>query len=93
MLQKRALRNWFGIKRESKFVRGHTKQMFGKFNILTVYNIYNYMTVINYAKLIFQEKPSFLCKILNITKSKDMQNSYAYLPKLNTNQIQNNFCY
>ena len=93
VLQKRALRNLFGIKRVSKFVRGHTKQVFGTFNILTVYNIYNYMTVINYGKLIFQQKPSFLCKILNIDKFIDMPNSNAYLPKLNTNHLQNNFCY
>ena len=54
------------------------------------------MTLVNYGKLIFQEKPTFLCKILNIDVTKDLENSensYAYLPKLNTNQLQNNFCY
>ena len=67
------------------------KYFFGKFNILTVYNIYNYMTLVNYGKLIFQQKPTFLCEILNIDVSKDLdnsknpENSYAYLPKLNTN--------
>ena len=93
VLQKRALRNLFGIRRVSKFIKGHTKQVFGAYNILTVYNIYNYMTVINYSKLIFQQKPSFLCKILHIDNYIAKPNSYAYLPKLKTNQFQNNFCY
>ena len=49
------------------------------------------MTLVNYGKLIFQQKPTFLCEILNIDVSKDLdnsknpENSYAYLPKLNTN--------
>ena len=57
------------------------------------------MMLVNYGKLIFQEKPTFLCEILKIEApndleySKNSENSYAYLPKLNTNQLQNNFCY
>ena len=57
------------------------------------------MTLVNYGKLIFQEKPTFLCEILKIDAPKDLENSkisknlYAHLPKLNTNQLQNIFCY
>ncbi len=39
MLQKRALRNLYGIRRVSKHVKGHTKLIFAKQNILAVYNI------------------------------------------------------
>ena len=51
------------------------------------------MTLVNYGKLIFQEKPTFLCEILKIDAPKDLENSkhsensYAYLPKLNTKQL------
>ena len=52
VLQKRALRNLWSIKRESTYVKGHTKPLFQKYKILTVYNLYNYMTVLNLGKTI-----------------------------------------
>ena len=35
LLQKRALRNLFSIKKTSMHVRGHTKKVFSQYNILT----------------------------------------------------------
>ncbi len=47
LLQKRALRNFFSIKRVSKHIRGHTKPTFNKHGILSIYNVYNYMSLVH----------------------------------------------
>ena len=52
VLQKRALRNLFGIKKVSKFIKGNTKPVFAEHKILTVHNIYSYMTLLQISKLI-----------------------------------------
>ena len=36
------------------------------------------MTLVNYGKLIFQEKPTFLCEILKIDAPKDLENSKKF---------------
>ena len=66
LLQKRALRNLFCIRRESKHVKGHTKSTFNEHRILTVYNVYNYMTILHLAKIIALSEPIFLCKLLKL---------------------------
>ncbi len=92
LLQKRALRNLFCIKRESKHIQGHTKSTFNQNRILTVYNTYNYMTILHLAKLIALRQPDFLCKLLKINPLEN-RSKRVYQPKLNLNHYQNNFCY
>ena len=92
LLQKRALRNLFAIKRESKHVRGHTKSTFNKYKILTVYNLYNYMTLLHLAKLIRLQEPTFLCKLLKLDVT-GYRNNRIYQPNFTLNHYQNNFCY
>ena len=93
ILQKRALRNLFSIRRVSRFIRGHTKLIFRDYNILTVYNIYNYMTLLSIDKLFKLQEPQYLCEILKLNKDNNSRNNRIYLPLLKSNQYQNNFCY
>ena len=98
LLQKRALRNLFGLRKVSKHIKAHTKRVFYEHNILTVYNIYNYMTVISLFKLIKQKVPLTLCKLLNIDgddcilKARNKRLKIT-IPKLRLNRYQNTFCY
>ena len=92
VLQKKALRNLFCIKRESKHVPGHTKSSFNHYRILTVYNIYNYMTILHIAKIIALREPEFLCRLLQLDPVNG-RSSRIYQPKLNLSHYQNNFCY
>lgn len=92
LLQKKSLRNLFCIKKESKYIRGHTKSTFLKHRILTVYNIYNYMTLLQLAKLIRLKEPLILCDLMKLTSAEN-RNNRIYLPKLNLSHYQNNFCY
>ena len=91
-IQKMALRTLFNVKRVSKFIKGHTKGVFSEHGILTIYNVYNYMTIINIRKLMKLEAPLFLYRLLNL-HIYNSNNSRLYLPKLKLNQYQNNFCY
>ena len=93
ILQKKALRNLFAIRRESRFVRGHTKPVFGQFNILTVYNIYSYMTVLHLTKLIYLKEPPYLCQLLRIIEPNSTRNNRIYIPNLKLEHYKNNFCY
>ncbi len=93
ILQKKALRNLFSIKKVSRFIKGHTKEVFGKYNILTVYNIYGYMTILHLAKLILLNEPLFLCELLQINKNGSKRNNRIYLPPLSLKHYKNNFCY
>ena len=93
LLQKRALRNLFGIKKVSKFVRGHTKQVFHSHKILTVYNIYNHATFLNFAKMIFNKEPEYLCKLLNIYDPIMSRNNRIFQPSLSLEHYKINFCY
>ena len=92
LLQKRALRNLFSIKRESKHVKGHTKGKFNELSILTVYNLYNYATLLHLAKLIILKEPAILCKLMKLSLS-DLRSNRIFLPCLKLNHYQNNFCY
>ena len=92
LLQKRALRNLFCIRRESKHIKGHTKTAFIKYNILTVYNVYTYMTVLHLAKLIRLQEPLFLCELMRLNLS-ESRNNRIYQPNFNLKHYQNNFCY
>ena len=92
LLQKIALRNLFSIKRESKHVKGHTKRKFNELGILTVYNVYNYATLLHLAKLIILREPLFLCNLLRLTLSEYPSNR-IFQPCFKLTHYQNNFCY
>ncbi len=79
----------------SRFIKGHTKGVFRKHNILTVYNIYGYMTILHLAKLIFLKEPLYLCALLRINEieNRPKRNNRIYLPKLSLKHYKNNFCY
>ena len=66
MLQKKAIRNLFGIKKESKNVKGHTKQTFNDNKILTVHNLASYFTVTFISKVRLQKTPTYLYELLSI---------------------------
>ena len=93
ILQKKALRNLFSIRRISKHVRGHTKPIFDKHGILTVYNIYNYMTLLCTAKLLFTLKPTYLFELMHLEITPSTRNNRIYLPFLKCAQYQSNFCF
>ena len=94
ILQKKALRNLFSIRRVSRFIRGHTKLIFRDYNILTVYNIYNYMTLLSIDKLFKLQEPKYLCEILQLNnKDNNSRNNRIYLPLFKSTHYQNNFCY
>ncbi len=94
VLQKRALRNLFCIRKVSKYIKGHTKQVFSKLNILSVYNIYNYMTILSVDKLLKLREPQYLCELLNFNPNSDKRNNrIEYIPKFKCNHYQSNFCY
>ena len=91
ILQKRALRNIFSVKRVSTYIKGHTKSVFQKQKILTVYNVYNYMTVLSFGKVIKMEEPEFLYNILKLNSQN--RRNMVYLPLFKLNSYQNSFCY
>ena len=93
LLQKRALRNLFRIKRTSKHVRGHTKPIFRKFNILTVYSVYGYMTTLHLAKIIISKEPQYLFDLLRLSNLSETRNNRMYQPTLSLNHYMNNFCF
>ncbi len=94
VLQKRALRNLFCIRKVSKYVKGHTKLVFSKLNILSVYNIYNYMTTLSIVKLFKLKEPQYLRDLHNLDSESDKRNNRIdYIPKFKCNHYQNNFCY
>ena len=95
VLQKRALRTLFGIQKVSKHIKGHTKNVFFEKKILIVYNIYNYMTILDIAKLLTLNNPTFLCELLNIShgKMESIRNYRLTLPSYKLNRYQNTFSY
>lgn len=93
LLQKRALRNLFCVKRVSKHIKGHTKNVFFDNNILTVYNMYNYMTILEIGKVLRIGEPTYLCEVLNLNSRENTRNNRLHLPKFTRNHYQNNFCY
>ena len=93
LLQKRALRNLFSIKKVSKFVLGHTKQVFLDKKILSVFNIYNHATILSFAKMIRNKEPEYLCKLLHIYDPILSRNNRVYQPSLQLEHYKLNFCY
>ena len=93
VLQKRALRNLFSIKRESKFVKGHTKNKFNELRILTVYNLYNYATLLHLIKLLIFKKPVYLFELLELHNVKEEKRKRITPLNLKLSHYQNNFCY
>ena len=87
MIQKKCLRNLFGIKRISKHIPGHTKNTFNNYKILTIYNLFYYFTFMEIFKLKLYNVPEYLRLILNIS----LNNVRLTLPKLSLNHYQNNF--
>ena len=93
LLQKRALRTLFGIKRVSKHIKGHTKAVFEQHNIMTVYSIYNYMSILCLNKLLILEEPKYLHEILRLKPHGLLRNERIFVPSLKLKHYQNNFCY
>ena len=94
ILQKRALRNLFCIRKVSKFVKGHTKLTFSKHGILSVYNIYNYMTILSIDKLFKLKEPQYLNELLNLNCDGDRRNNrISHIPKFKCSHYQGNYCY
>ena len=93
LLQKRALRNLFGIKKVTKFIKGHTKEIFGNHNILSIYNIYTQMTLVHLFKLIQLKEPVYLCKLLKTEETYFSRNKRIYVPKLSLKHYKSNFCF
>ena len=89
VLQKKAIRNIFGIKKESKNVKGHTKQTFNDNKILTVHNLASYFTVTCISKVRLQKTPTYLYELLSI----DNTIPRILLPLLNSSHFQNNFLF
>ncbi len=94
VLQKRALRNLFCIKKVSKHIKGHTKLVFSKLSILSVYNIYNYMTILSIDKLFKLKEPRYLNELLNLNSETNRRNNrISYILKFKCNHYQGNYCY
>ena len=94
ILQKRALRNLFCLRKASKYVEGHTKSTFTKHGILSVYNIYNYMTILSIDKLFKLKEPQYLNELLNLNSDQARRNNrIGYIPKFKCNHYQSNYCY
>ena len=93
LLQKRALRNIFGIKRVSKHIKGHTKPVFKQHDIMTVYNIYIYMSILCLSKLLILGEPQYLYEILKLHSQGTLRNERVYVPSLKLKHYQDNFCY
>ena len=87
IIQKKCLRNLYSIKRISKHIPGHTKDIFNDNKILTIYNLYYYFTFLEIFKLKFYNTPEYLRDSLNIKPDNDR----IILPKLSSSHYQNNF--
>ena len=85
VLQKKAIRNLFGIKKESKNIKGHIKQN----KILTVHNLASYFTITCISKVRLQKSPKYLYELLSI----DDTTPRILLPLPNSSRLQNNFLF
>ena len=88
VLQKKAIRNIFGIKKESKNVKGHTKPTFND-NILTVHNLASYFTITCISQIRLERTPNHLYELMNI----DDNRPRMILPMINSSHLQNNFLF
>lgn len=93
LLQKQGIRNIFSIKRESVFVKGHTKSTFESNGILTVYNIYNYNVIMDTLKLIRGNDPKYFRKLLRLDDLRAESRNRIFVPNFKTSTYQNSFCY
>ena len=89
VLQKKAIRNLFGIKKESKNVKGHTKRTFNDNNILTVHNLAIYFTITCIYQIRLERTPNCLYELLNIDDTRPRM----ILPMINSSHFQNNFLF
>ena len=89
VIQKQCLRNLFGIRKRSVFVKGHTKNTFNSNSILTMYNLFLYFTLTDICKVRQLEQPEYLFSLLKINKDKDRMD----VPLLKMSLYQNNFMY
>ena len=89
VLQKKAIRNLFGIKKESKNVKGHTKPTFNDNNILTVHNLASYLTITCISQIRLERTPNHLYELMNI----DDDRPRMILPMINSSHLQNKFLF
>ena len=89
VLQKKAIRNLFGIKKESKNVKGHTKRTFNDNNILTVHNLASYFTITCISQIRLELTLNCLYELMNI----DDTTPRMILPMINSSHFQNNFLF
>ena len=88
--QKHAIRTIFKVKRESKFVPGHTKCAFKDNSVLTVHNMYTLNILVETFKLLNHDnQPKFL--LHNLTKSNF---SHRLIPPISVyTDLSKNFLY
>ena len=89
VLQKKAIRNRFGIKKESKIVKGHTKRTFNDNYILTVHNLASYFTITCISQIRLERTSNCLYELMNIDDTRPRM----ILPMINSNHFQNNFLF
>ena len=89
LYKKKCLRNLFGIRKVSKFEKGHTKNVFADKNILSIYSIYYYFTILEMYKLLKYKIPIYLYTLLGLNET----NTRFILPKLTLKHYQQNFIY
>ena len=85
--------NTISHKRVSKHIKGHTKAVFEQHNIMTVYSIYNYMSILCLNKLLILEEPKYLHELLRLKPHGLLRNERIFVPSLKLKHYQNNFCY
>ena len=88
-IQKRCLRNLFKVRKQSKYIKGHTKTTFNSHYILTVYNLYYYFTLSCIARIRQIRSPEYLYSLLNINSDKQRM----VIPIIKTEHYQQNFLY
>ena len=76
-----------------QIIKGHTKAVFEQHNIMTVYSIYNYMSILCLNKLLILEEPKYLHEILRLKPHGLLRNERIFVPSLKLKHYQNNFCY
>ena len=91
IVQKKAIRNAFGVRRINKHTQGNTKRTFNDNNILTVHNIYA-KTILTeaYQLMYFKNHPEFLSN--NFTFS-HVNSSRFTVPRIHYADNKSNYCY
>ena len=81
----------YGIKKESKNVKGHTKRTFNDNNILTVHNLASYFTITCMSQIRLARTPNHLYELMNIDDTRTKPR--MMLPMINSSHLQNNFLF